>query len=110
ETAAGADVRTYLPRKTLKLTTTYAFPRLRDLKLGAALRWQDDLSMQDLVRIRQKAYAVVDLMAGVDLTDQVRATVNVKNLFDETYLTSLMWNQSYYAAPRSVAVRLGYTF
>ncbi|MDB5456669.1 MAG: TonB-dependent siderophore receptor, partial [Caulobacter sp.] len=42
ETAAGADVRTYLPRKTLKLTTTYAFPRLRDLKLGAALRWQDD--------------------------------------------------------------------
>jgi outer membrane receptor for ferric coprogen and ferric-rhodotorulic acid len=40
----------------------------------------------------------------------VRATVNVKNLFDETYLTSLMWTQSYYAAPRSVSVRLDYTF
>jgi outer membrane receptor for ferric coprogen and ferric-rhodotorulic acid len=110
ENAAGDDVRTYLPRKTLKVSATYAIPELRNLKLGAALRWQDDISMQDLTTIRQKAYAVVDLMAGVDLTDRVRATVNVKNAFDETYFTSLMWNQSYYAAPRSVSLRLGYTF
>ena len=59
---------------------------------------------------RPPAYAVVDLMAGLDLTEKVRATVNVKNLFDETYLTSLMWTQSYYAAPRSASVRLDYTF
>jgi outer membrane receptor for ferric coprogen and ferric-rhodotorulic acid len=110
ENAAGSDVRTYLPRKTLKVSATYAIPELLNLKLGAALRWQDDISMQDLTTIRQKAYAVLDLMAGVDLTDHVRATVNVKNALDETYFTSLMWNQSYYAAPRSVSLRLGYTF
>jgi outer membrane receptor for ferric coprogen and ferric-rhodotorulic acid len=108
---AGGDARLFLPRKTLKLSTTYSLPQLRDLKLGAALRWQDDVSMQDdVATIRQKAYAVVDLMAGLDLTDQVRATVNVKNVFDKTYLTSLMWTQSYYAAPRSASVRLDYSF
>lgn len=110
ENAAGAPIQTYLPRRTLKLSATYAVPDLRGLKLGAAVRWQDDISMQDLTTIRQPAYAVVDLMAGLDLTDHVRATVNVKNALDESYLTSLMWTQSYYAAPRSVSVRLGYRF
>ncbi len=66
--------------------------------------------MQDLVLITQDSYAVVDVMGGVDLTDRVRATVNVRNLFDETYLTSLMWNQSYFGAPRSASVRLDYRF
>ena len=106
----GGNVRTYLPRRTLKLSTTYDVPRLRDLKLGAALRWQDDIFMQDLVVVPQKAYAVLDLMAGVKLSDHVRATLNIKNATDEKYLTSLMWNQSYYAAPRSVSLTLNYTF
>lgn len=110
EGADGGDVRNYLPRRTLKLSTTYVIPELRDLTLGAALRWQDEISMQDLTTIRQKAYGVLDLMAGIDLSDRVRMTVNVRNVLDETYLTSLMWNQSYYAAPRSVSVRLGYEF
>ncbi|MET0272029.1 MAG: TonB-dependent siderophore receptor, partial [Phenylobacterium sp.] len=106
EDADGGDVRPYLPRKTLKLSTTYKVPEIRNLTVGAAVRWQDDISVEDLVTIRQDSYAVVDLMAGIDVTENVRATVNIKNLFDEKYLTSLMWNQSYYAAPRSAAVRL----
>ncbi len=110
EGSDGADVRKYLPRKTLKLSTTYEIPALRGLKLGAAVRWQDDIETTDIVTVTQKAYAVVDLMAGLDLTQNVRATVNIKNLFDETYLTSLMWTQSYYAAPRSASLRLDYTF
>jgi len=52
----------------------------------------------------------VDLSAGVDLTPKVRATVNVNNVFDKKYLTSLMWNQAFYAAPRAAYVRLAYTF
>ncbi len=49
-------------------------------------------------------------MASVDLTETVRATLNVDNAADKTYLTSLMWNQSYYAAPRSVSLRLDFSF
>lgn len=110
EDEAGVDVRTYLPRRTLKLSTTYGVPELRNLKIGAAVRWQDGISMRDLVLITQESYAVVDVMAGIDLTDRARATLNVRNLFDETYLTSLMWNQSYFGAPRGASVRLDYRF
>lgn len=102
--------RTYLPRKTFKATTTYTVPSLRNLTVGAAVRWQSEVSMVDIAPIEQKAYGVVDLMAGVDVTEKVRATLNLRNAADEKYLTSLMWNQSYYAAPRSVSLRLDYSF
>jgi outer membrane receptor for ferric coprogen and ferric-rhodotorulic acid len=105
----GQD-REYLPRKTFKATTTYTFPELRNLTVGAAARWQSAVSMVDIAPVEQKAYGVVDLMAGLDLTDKVRATLNVDNAANKKYLTSLMWTQSYYAAPRSVSLRLAYTF
>jgi outer membrane receptor for ferric coprogen and ferric-rhodotorulic acid len=105
----GQD-REYLPRKTFKATTTYTFPALRNLTVGAAARWQSDVSMVDIAPVEQKAYGVVDLMAGLDLTDKVRATLNVDNATNKKHLTSLMWTQSYYAAPRSVSLRLAYTF
>ncbi len=110
EGPGGAPARTYVPRKTFKATTTYTFPELRNLTLGAAVRWQDDVSVQDIVLIEQKAYGLVDLTAAIDVTDKVRATLNVKNAADEEHLTSLKWNQSYYAAPRAVFLRLDYSF
>jgi outer membrane receptor for ferric coprogen and ferric-rhodotorulic acid len=106
----GAPTRTFIPRRTFKLASTWAVPELRNLKLGAALRWQDKTTAQDIVLVKQGAYAVLDLMAAVDVTDQVRATVNLKNVADNKHLTSLMWTQAYYAAPRSVSVRLDYAF
>jgi len=108
--ADGNKTRLYTPRRTLKASTSYTIPSARNLTLGAQLRWQDDIQGADVVTITQKAYGIVDLMAGIDLTDKVRATVNVKNAADKTYLTSLMWAQSYYAAPRSVSLRLDYAF
>jgi outer membrane receptor for ferric coprogen and ferric-rhodotorulic acid len=83
---------------------------LRNLKVGAAVRWQSKVSMVDIVPVEQEAYGIVDLMASVDLTETVRATLNVDNAADKAYLTSLMWNQSYYAAPRSVSLRLDFSF
>ncbi len=108
--ADGNNVRSYTPRKTLKLSTEYRIPQWRDLKLGAALRWQDDISMVDLVEVAQKAYSVLDLMASIKVTDRVRASLNVKNATDEKYLASLMWNQAFYAAPSSVMVTLDWTY
>lgn len=103
-------IRTYLPRRTFKAATTYAFPELRNLKLGAAVRWQDHISTEDIVTVKQKAYAVVDLTVSVDVTDEVRATLNLKNVGDDKHLTSLQWSQGFYAAPRSVSLRLDYAF
>lgn len=103
-------IRTYIPGRTLKAATTYVFPELRNLKLGAALRWQDHISVEDIVTVKQKSYAVLDLMAQVDVTEKVRATLNVKNVGDDQHYTSLQWNQAFYAPPRSVSLRLDYAF
>jgi len=104
------DVRPYVPRQTFKASATYAAPELRDLRLGAQLRWQSKVRGVDIAPIQQDSYGELDLFAGFDVTDRVRATVNVKNVTDEKHLTSLMWNQSYYAAPRSFGVRLDVGF
>jgi outer membrane receptor for ferric coprogen and ferric-rhodotorulic acid len=110
ENEAGEDARVFIPRKSLKLSTTYSVPQWRNLVLGANLRWQSGVSTFDVSEVTQKAYTVVDLMAGVDIVPNVKATLNVQNLFDKKYLNSLMWNQAYYAAPRSASVRLAYSF
>ncbi|NYT40610.1 TonB-dependent siderophore receptor [Sphingomonas sp. R-74633] len=121
EDDAGAAARTFLPRRTLKLATTYNVPQLNDLKLGAQLRWQSDITYADSavqdygvvtgdVILRQPAYTVVDLMASVRLVDKVRASVNVRNVGNARYLGSLMWGQAYYAAPRNVSVALSFNY
>lgn len=110
EDGAGQDTRLYVPRKSLKLMTTYTEPRWRNLTVGAALRWQSAVEGMDLAVVRQDAYAVADLTLGVDVTDRVRATLNVRNVTDETYLSSLMWNQAFYAAPRNASLKLQFSY
>ena len=67
----GEKARTWLPRKSFKLATTYTVPELNDLKLGAQLRWQDAITYADPyvqdyglisgdVILKQRAYAVLD--------------------------------------------------
>jgi outer membrane receptor for ferric coprogen and ferric-rhodotorulic acid len=106
------DVRNYLPRQTLKLSTTYGMPQLRDLKLGAAVRWQSDVSTTSTSGspFTQDAYSVVDLMASFRLADHIRANLNIKNALDEKYYGGLQWDQAFYAAPQSYMLTLDYTF
>ncbi|MDC7685121.1 TonB-dependent siderophore receptor [Asticcacaulis sp. BYS171W] len=111
ENSAGQDVRLYLPRRSLKISTTYNLPQYNDLKLGASLRWQSDVETTALTTtIKQEAYSVVDLFGSVRVTDKARASLNIKNAFDEKYWGGLRWGQSFYAAPRSVIVSLDYSF
>lgn len=109
EDAAGAPARVFLPTKSLKLATTYAVPDLRDLKLGAQLRWQNRVRSPDF-SVTQDDYAVLDLMASIRLVDHVRAAINLRNVTDSTYLGSLMWGQAFYAAPRSVLGSITFSY
>lgn len=103
----GKDTRTWLPTRTLKLSSTYNVPQFNDLKLGAQLRWQNAIrSAVDVGTYRQKGYAVLDLMAGIRVVDHVRASVNVRNVTNTRYLNSLMWGQAYYAPPRNILATL----
>lgn len=109
EDNAGNPARVFVPTKSFKLATTYAVPELRDLKMGAQLRWQNKVRSPDFT-VTQNDYAVLDLMGSIRLVDHVRAAINVRNVTDSSYLGSLMWGQAYYGAPRSVLGSLTFTY
>ncbi len=62
------------------------------------------------VLVKQKGYAVLDLMASIRVIDGLRASVNVRNVTDTKYLGSLMWGQAFYAAPRSAVFALNFRY
>jgi outer membrane receptor for ferric coprogen and ferric-rhodotorulic acid len=107
------SARQFVPRDTLKLTTTYQVPEWRNLKLGANLRYQsvtrgsDDTSG---LPIRQGGYATLDLLAGVRVVDHVEASLNLRNVTNKKYLNSLEFGQGFYAAPRSAIGTLRFIY
>lgn len=112
EDADGAAVRTYVPRKTLRLTTGYRVPALRALKLGASLKWQSDFQRTDAAVVtRQAAYALLGLSATYEFTPQLSMVAKLNNVTDKRYLNSLMWpGQTFYGAPRNGSLALRWIY
>lgn len=104
----GNTARTYMPQNLVYLSTSYKVPQVQGLKVGASMNWQSDIyrnqgktaSGQEIVT-KQDSYAVFNTMASYDIDQNWNVALNVNNIFNEKYLTSLYWSQSYYAAPRN---------
>lgn len=105
----GQDVRRFVPRKTLRVSTAYRPAAVPGLSLGAQARWQDDIQGES-VNVQQPAYTVLDLMARYEINQRLSVTANLNNVTDETYLTSLQWAQAFHGAPRHGTVTLNWTF
>ena len=90
----GNQVNTDTPRNTLKAATDYRIPGiLQDrLTVGGAVRWQsatDSIQWDgNLPNIEQDAYAVFDVNASYDVTEQAVLTLSVNNVLDEKYYAS----------------------
>ncbi|MBD1551623.1 TonB-dependent siderophore receptor [Pseudomonas typographi] len=105
----GSAARTYTPQNYLYLGSTYNVAAVKGLKVGASMTWQSDIyrdqgvtsTRGDAIVSRQASYAVVNGLASYDLDEHWNVALNVNNLFDRKYLTSLYWDQSYYAASRN---------
>lgn len=107
----GEDVRTYVPRHTLRSSTTYRFDSLPALKVGASVNWQSKIHLDDgTAVIRQGSYATLGLMAQYEINPHLKLSANLNNVTDKRYLQSLYWSQSYYAAPRNASVSLNWTY
>lgn len=107
----GAQARTFSPRQVLRVSGTYQ--ALQQLRFGAALSWRSDIwryAADGVSVIRQGSYALVNLMARYDFTPHLGATLNLDNVTDKKYLTSLYYTQSYYGAPRGGSVSLNWTY
>lgn len=117
EDDAGDPARTYVPRNSMHATLVWRVPQATGLRLGASVRWQDDIHREqslilagEPVITRQEAYGTLALMAGYRFADRWDATLNLDNVTDKKYLTSLYWEQGFYAPPRSVSLTVGYRF
>jgi len=110
----GEDVRTYTPRRLLRLAATYRLPFVDKLKIGANLSHQGDVyAMAGSDELRQKAYTLIGLTARYDISKQLSVSATLRNLTDEKYLSSLYWGsygQGYYGAPRNGSIALAWTY
>ena len=107
----GNNARTYVPRRLIQAATTWRVPGMEQLKLGASVIWKSDTSTQENnIVIRQKDYALLNLMARYDINKHLSTSVNVNNVTNEKYLNSLYWTQAYYGAPRNFTVSLNWKY
>lgn len=110
----GSDVRTYAPRRLVRLSATYRVPGTNGLKVGANLNWQGDTYVQSgASEIRQSAYVLLNLMARYELNKQLSVSANFNNVTDKKYIASLYWGsdgQGYYGAPRNASVSLNWKY
>lgn len=109
---AGEDARTHTPRRLLRIATIYQVPAMDKLKLGATLNWRSATHRDGTagVVVRQPSYALLNLMARYQFSDRLGAALNLDNVTDRRYLTSLYWAQSFYGAPRHGSVSLNWTY
>ncbi|MCU1720926.1 TonB-dependent siderophore receptor [Pseudomonas sp. 5P_5.1_Bac1] len=118
--AEGERITTTFPRHLVKLWTTYRLPGdWNRLTVGGGANWQsktystvDTWQVSRSLYWEQKPYTVVNLMTRYDISDDLSATLNVDNLFDKKYITSVSdwWFSGYYGAPRNVMASLKYSF
>lgn len=112
------NVRTYVPRRMFRLSTSYRITAIPGLRVGGTLRWQDRIYRDqgavatngNEIFTSQGSYAVLGLMAGYDFGQHWSTTFNVDNLTNRKYIASLYWAQGYYAAPRSYMLSVKYQF
>ncbi|WP_206483635.1 TonB-dependent siderophore receptor [Thalassotalea sp. G2M2-11] len=109
-------VANYTPSKLFKLAASYQIPHTNGLSIGANIQWQDDIKrLQGVVAepfdhagseiiAKQKAYALINLMAKYQVSDNLLISFNANNVTDEKYLNSLYWAQGYYGAPSNYSI------
>lgn len=95
------------PKHNLTLWSNYRFPTsgaLGGLEVGGGLRSHSLFYNQvGTVRFESDGYTVASLMLGYQINENLRASVNVENLFDRTYFTKVgnATANNYYGAPRN---------
>lgn len=111
----GDAVNPAQPRTTAKLFTRYQLPMLPELAVGGGVRWQNktwnliDNGPNDVSRVSQNGYAVVDLFTRYQVTKDFAVQANLNNVFDKEYYDYLD-TYGVYGAPRNFSVTANYSF
>ncbi|MFV7641177.1 TonB-dependent siderophore receptor [Shewanella algae] len=116
EKADGSHFGTHLPKHLLRISSLYHFDgALSDLTLGGNISWQSktykDQVGPNKASSRQDSYFLANLMASYQIQDNLVARLNVRNLFDKKYYSSIdFYNQGFFGEPRSLELSINYTW
>jgi outer membrane receptor for ferric coprogen and ferric-rhodotorulic acid len=111
-------VRTFVPRNLARLNLTYSPPAFEKLKLGVSAQYQSKIYLEpgtftpagSLIRLQQNGYALIDLLAKYDVTDNIAVSTNLKNVTNVKYLNALNFDQGYYGAPRTILGTISFKY
>ncbi|MDP5278747.1 TonB-dependent siderophore receptor [Sphingomonas sp. DG1-23] len=117
--ADDVDVLSHQPRRVFNFATAYDFTGPLDgLRLGGAVKWESQPPVTAanpgtgvVENIGQPDYAIVNIMARYDLSEQLSLQLNVDNLFDQTFFSGNSWFPGFvYGEPRNGRVTLRFAF
>lgn len=115
----GDAVNTNHPRRMLKVFTTRRMSgEWEKLTVGGGFNWEGEnyTAVTNPVtgaaeKLKQRPYALVNLMVRYQISKGVSAQLNINNLFDKKYFSQIgFYNQLAYGAPRNALVTLKYQF
>jgi outer membrane receptor for ferric coprogen and ferric-rhodotorulic acid len=112
EDDTGAPTYLWVPRRTLNFTVDTRLPIEPVITVGLGGTWRSKTSTTDSYTgfvVRQDAYAVLNAFARWDATERLQVKLNINNIGDEKYITSL-YSVGYYGAPLNVMASLRYAF
>lgn len=108
----GTRAHRWIPRQSLKLSVEGGVENNARLSWGVSGRWQDDIQNVDGTSgftVKQDAYAVFDGYLAYAINPKAKIRLNLKNIADEKYITSLK-NIGFYGSPRDASVTFSYNF
>jgi len=117
----GRRLSTAVPTTLFKLSTQYTLPgALNRLTLGGRVNWQSKVYQDgenvygEIVRNQQDARAIVDLSASYRLTKNLNLKLDINNVFDKVYYSSISSDWGYatnaYGRPRSALLTLNASY
>lgn len=111
----GSDHNSFLPRKSMKVFTTYRLPgEWEKLTIGGGIKWNgssyidigDVTTPSGTVRFKQDAFITVDLMAKYDFTETLVGQLNVNNVFNEKHYILRSGDNAPYGKPLNATFTL----
>lgn len=107
----GTDARTFIPRNTFKMLAAYQPTSLTGLNLGLSARWQDEVYFDSAFgRIRQESYALFGGYVSYNISDSLNVALNLENITDEKYLSSVKYEQAYFAQPLNYRLSINWRY
>ncbi|KZK70242.1 hypothetical protein A1L58_14465 [Shewanella baltica] len=83
--------------------------------MGGNLSWQSKIYVENAgpngASSEQDSYFITNLMASYQITDDAIVRLNIRNVFDEKYYSSIdFYDQGFFGEPRNVELSLSYNF